>query len=241
AKAHNSLLIITWDEHGGFYDHVKPEPAVRPNDPRTEESDELDFHGFAFDQYGPRVPAIVISPWIPKGTIDHRLYDHASVPAAIERLFGFPALTDRDATANSPLDLCTLSEPRTEPPERPRLPVAGGGGINEGKPPLHQFATTGAAPPRIHTGMFGYLQSALALDRQISPPGEAQARAAAVKDLYAAQNYLYEVKQRVVAYRAAMAAPPPPPVSPPPPPTPVGAGGGPPSGPGSGRPPLHEF
>lgn len=235
----DSLLIVTWDEHGGFYDHVKPPPAPRPNDPRTDESEELDFHHFAFDQYGPRVPAIVISPWIPMGTVDHRLYDHASIPATIERLFGLPAMTNRDASANSVLDLCTLSSPRTEAPERSMPPFAGGGGVDEGKPPLHQFI---AAQP-IPVGMVGYLRTALSLDLELSPQADAMARAQAVGTLDQAQNYLYEVKQRVAAARGPLTGPPaavsPPP--PPPPPPPIGSGGGPPQGPGTRRPPMHEF
>ena len=96
----NSLLIITWDEHGGFYDHVFPGAAPAPADgaPTT-----FNRHGFTFDLYGPRVPAIVVSPLIPRNQVDHRLYDHASIPATLESLFDIAPLTQRDSNAR-PLD-----------------------------------------------------------------------------------------------------------------------------------------
>ena len=105
-----SLLIITWDEHGGFYDHVKPGPATPPGD--TEPLKGNNQWGFTFAQYGVRVPAIVISPFVPKGTIDHRRYDHASILKTLEDLFGLDALTDRDAGAGKP----TLAHPSARPP-----------------------------------------------------------------------------------------------------------------------------
>jgi phospholipase C len=74
----SSLFIVTWDEHGGFYDHVAPPRAVAPGD--TPATCKYNQSGFTFEQYGVRTPAIVVSPWIPRGTIDHRVYGHASVP-----------------------------------------------------------------------------------------------------------------------------------------------------------------
>jgi phospholipase C len=72
--------------------------------------------GFTFEQYGPRVPAIVISPWIPKNSVDHRLYDHSSIPATVEQLFGIDALTKRDRAANSVLSLLSLDAAREDAP-----------------------------------------------------------------------------------------------------------------------------
>ena len=94
----DSLLIVTWDEHGGFYDHAIPPAAHAPGD--TSPSDSNNRYHFTFECYGPRVPALVISPWIPRNTIDHRVYDHASVPRTVEKLFGLPYLTERDHHAN---------------------------------------------------------------------------------------------------------------------------------------------
>ena len=110
----SSVLIITWDEHGGFYDHAIPPGAVAPGD--TAPPDKHNQYVFTFEQYGPRVPAIVISPLIPKNVIDHRLYDHASIPATIESFFGVDALTERDAKANRLDALLSLNAPRTDTP-----------------------------------------------------------------------------------------------------------------------------
>lgn len=110
----NSLLILTWDEHGGFYDHSAPPPAIAPGD--TLPGHEHNNYGFTFERYGPRVPAVIVSPWIPRNTIDHRLYDHASVPATLEKLWTMPPLTQRDAQANNVLPLLSLTAARTDAP-----------------------------------------------------------------------------------------------------------------------------
>ncbi len=107
----NSLLIITYDEHGGFYDHAIPPATVAPGD-----STKYSTHGFTFEQLGVRVPAVVISPYIPKNTIDHRVYDHSSIPATLEALIGMPPLTNRDANANNLTALLSLAEARTDAP-----------------------------------------------------------------------------------------------------------------------------
>ena len=116
-----SVLIITWDEHGGFYDHVTPPAAVAPGD--SQPNDEYNQYGFTFEQYGPRVPAIVISPLVPKNTIDHRLYDHASIPAMIKAVFGAGPLTARDGQANSPHQLFSLQSARQDAPATLQAPM----------------------------------------------------------------------------------------------------------------------
>ncbi len=104
-----SALIVTWDEHGGIYDHVLPPATVNP--------DGKVVPGFAFDRLGVRVPAVVASPWIPRGRIDHRPYEHASVPAFLKLLFGLPDfLTERDRAANTFDGLFSLDAPRTDTP-----------------------------------------------------------------------------------------------------------------------------
>ncbi len=119
----SSVLLVLWDEHGGFYDHVPPPVAVPPGD--TAPGSKYDQFGFTFAQYGVRLPALVVSPFVPRGTIDHRLYDHASVPATLEALFGLPAMTARDAQARTVLDLLSLSTPRTSADAAPMtLPSA---------------------------------------------------------------------------------------------------------------------
>ena len=108
-----SLLIFVYDEHGGFYDHVAPESAVAPGD---NPNYGYNVYGFNFEQYGVRTPAVIVSPLIPKGTVDHAVYDHSSVLATIEQLFGLQPLTQRDANANDVLHLLSLDEARTDCP-----------------------------------------------------------------------------------------------------------------------------
>ncbi|TKC87880.1 alkaline phosphatase family protein [Trinickia terrae] len=103
----SSLLVILYDEHGGFYDSVKPGDAVRPND--ADATAPLNANKFRFDVYGVRVPAIVVSPWVAQGKVDHTVYDHSSVLATVERLFGIGALTNRDANAKDLLSLVTTT------------------------------------------------------------------------------------------------------------------------------------
>ncbi|HEY5748742.1 MAG TPA: alkaline phosphatase family protein [Chryseolinea sp.] len=121
----SSLLIITFDEHGGFYDHVAPPAAVPPGDLITA-GYRKDYEGghpkagqpinFQFDQLGVRVPALVISPFTRKGVIDHTTYDHTSMLATVERLFGMEHLTHRDKAANDFLHLFSSTLPRTDAP-----------------------------------------------------------------------------------------------------------------------------
>lgn len=106
-----SLLIITYDEHGGFYDHViPPATAIAPSD-----STRYTKNHFNFRQYGVRVPCLIISPLIERNLIDQRLYDHTSILATLEKLFDIGNLTERDAVANDFLDLITLDAPRNTP------------------------------------------------------------------------------------------------------------------------------
>jgi phospholipase C len=108
-----SVLLVVFDEHGGFYDHVVPPPAVPPGDTIT--ASYVQNH-FRFDQLGVRVPALVISPYVRKGVIDHTQYDHSSMPATVEGLFGMKSLTNRDKAANDFLHLLSLETPRTDAP-----------------------------------------------------------------------------------------------------------------------------
>jgi phospholipase C len=107
-----SLLIITWDEHGGFYDHVQPSSCPAPD--ASMLSSPHNVNDFTFKQYGPRVPAVIVSPWIPKGTIDHRTYDHSSVIKTLDELFKFGGLTDRDKKAAPLTTLLSLDVARTD-------------------------------------------------------------------------------------------------------------------------------
>ena len=111
---HRLLFIITYDEHGGFYDHVPPPQADPPH-----EGDRDPEHGFEFNLLGPRVPAVVVSPIARRGA-DSTVHDHASLVKTIREVFDIPTpLTDRDAGAASVLDL--LDGPRRDAPPLPPI------------------------------------------------------------------------------------------------------------------------
>jgi phospholipase C len=105
----NTLFFVTYDEHGGYYDHVPPPrnapPAVAPDD-KTKK--------FGFNLLGPRVPAVVVSPWIRAGTVDSTIFDHSAVPASLRVLFGpnMAPLTRRDAASKTLWHNLTLARPR---------------------------------------------------------------------------------------------------------------------------------
>jgi phospholipase C len=104
----NTVLLIGWDEPGGTYDHVPP-GSVPPPDPKAP-AGEL---GFRFDRSGYRVPAILVSPWIPQGSVFNDEYRHTSLIATLRKSWDLgEALTQRDASARTFDDLFTLDEPR---------------------------------------------------------------------------------------------------------------------------------
>jgi phospholipase C len=107
SNAMNTLLLITFDEHGGTYDHVAPPAATPP----TVEGDPGEM-GFAFDRLGPRVPAIAVSAYTRAGTIVHDEMHHGSVIATLSRLHGLRPLTRRDAGANDLFSVVNLEKPR---------------------------------------------------------------------------------------------------------------------------------
>lgn len=110
----SSLLIVVYDEHGGFFDHLAPPPAVHPGDSITD--NENNHNDFDFSQLGVRVPAVVVSPWVRKGTIDHQQHDHSSVVRTVCELFSLRSLTDRDRASISLAHLLSLSTARTDAP-----------------------------------------------------------------------------------------------------------------------------
>ena len=99
-----SALLILFDEHGGFFDHVPPPVCISPGDKLINGSGDVATQ-FKFDQLGVRVPAIIISPFVKKGIIDHTLYDHSSALGTIEMSFSLDPLTQRDKNANNLLHL----------------------------------------------------------------------------------------------------------------------------------------
>lgn len=114
-----SVLLIVFDEHGGFFDHVIPDPAHVAGMPTLNPvaPTGLSKRGFRFDRFGFRVPAVVVSPYIKQATIDHTFYDHASIAKTLARILppagNAPLLdTPRFAGARDFSALLTLSTPR---------------------------------------------------------------------------------------------------------------------------------
>ncbi|KAI4382145.1 hypothetical protein MLD38_008144 [Melastoma candidum] len=114
------LLVITYDEHGGFYDHV---PTPVRGIPSPDDIVGPEPFLFKFDRLGVRVPTIMVSPWINKGTVVHgpngspypnSEFEHSSIPATVKKLFNLssPFLTKRDAWAGT---FEGIFEGRTEP------------------------------------------------------------------------------------------------------------------------------
>jgi len=152
-----TLFIITYDEHGGIYDHAPPPAAVPP--------DDLHPDGFMFDRYGVRVPAVLVSPWIPAGSIIRppaaSLYpfDHTSILATLRKLFdlGEP-LTKRDSVAPDLLPALNLPAPENPGPTSLQMPAP--------DTPTELVASAQEQPPN-------HLQQALAEMASHLPPGAA--------------------------------------------------------------------
>jgi hypothetical protein len=127
-----TVFIVTYDEHGGFFDHVPPPKTVHPerlgSRRRSREMGRrlvswfVDYRNrpFAFTQLGVRVPTVIVSPWVSEGAIDSTVYDHTSVVATIGRLWAPTAtpLTRRDRFANDILHLLVDDHPVRRPPQR---------------------------------------------------------------------------------------------------------------------------
>jgi phospholipase C len=128
-KWNNTLFIVTYDEHGGFFDHV-PTPVEGVPNPDGMVSADPPFN---FTRLGVRVPFLAISPLIPRGTIVHEPvgpeptshYEHSSIPATLRKMFNLTGdfLTKRDAWAGTFESVLSLSVPRTDCPEKLPEPV----------------------------------------------------------------------------------------------------------------------
>ncbi|HMD46778.1 MAG TPA: alkaline phosphatase family protein [Acidimicrobiales bacterium] len=105
----STALFITYDEGGGFYDHVAPPAATVPDSiaPMLQSGDTV----AAFDHYGFRVPLVVVSPFARAHYVSHTVDDHTSILKFIETRFSLPALTARDAAADSMTGLFDFTAP----------------------------------------------------------------------------------------------------------------------------------
>ncbi len=119
-----TVLIVTFDEWGGFFDHVPPEMAPLPPADAAIGSD---------GRRGFRVPTLVISPFAPRGAVAHALYDHTSILKLIEWRWGLPALTVRDASAANLADSLDFTHRNTKAPGYAVPPGPFGGSCGAGK------------------------------------------------------------------------------------------------------------
>jgi phospholipase C len=206
----SSLLIITWDEHGGFYDHVDPPGgAVEPGDQPAFAG--ANRYGFRFTQYGPRVPALVISPLIPTNTIDHRIYDHSSILATVERSFKLQPLTNRDRTALDLGGLASLGAPRDVPNifEKVSAEALAANaqirldGLQDQTPP----ATRPDTPVDEQPNLPGFIYVAAKTDKELQPTELAREvhqagvreRVARIRTKADARDYFEEVRRKLLA------------------------------------------
>jgi len=169
-----TMLLITFDEHGGFYDHQSPPAAM----PTGDDSKYANLnHSFLFDRLGARVPAIVISAYTAKGTIigdnaddPSSIFDHSSVLATVEKRFGLEPLTKRDGVANT-LDVAiNLATPRSSPEEAlTTLPAPASNAFAAGAAnSTGVFAASPRAPLSANQQTMAAL--ALACELKITPP-----------------------------------------------------------------------
>lgn len=122
------LFLVVYDEHGGFYDHVQTPTGV----PSPDDIIGPAPYNFNFDRLGVRVPAIMISPWIERGTVLHgpsgplasSEFEHSSIPATVKKIFNLNKfLTKRDAWAGTFENVINRSSPRTDCPATLSEPV----------------------------------------------------------------------------------------------------------------------
>jgi phospholipase C len=125
---HSTLLLIVWDEHGGIFDHVAP-PAVPQQNQDGHVSTAPPFN---FDRYGVRVPAVVVSPYIQKGTVSHTLFEHASIPAtAAAQFIGTgSAISNRERYANTLLALLDATILNDDQPDFSAQPAVPAGAVS---------------------------------------------------------------------------------------------------------------
>ena len=105
----SSALFLTYDEWGGYYDHVPPPAAVLP-DATTPATAANNLPG-AFNRYGVRVPVVVVSPFAKKHYVAHAVHDQTSILKFIEDRFALKRLTARDAAATPMYDFFNFGSP----------------------------------------------------------------------------------------------------------------------------------
>jgi phospholipase C len=134
----NTLFILTYDEHGGCYDHVPPPLAVPPDNVVIQPSAGPNGSGFTFNRLGVRVPTVLVSPFIEEGTVIQTCFDHTSIIKTVLNCFGLQGqagegspLGARVAAAVDIADALNRSEARTDRPMITPRPDPGGDKITD--------------------------------------------------------------------------------------------------------------
>jgi phospholipase C len=139
----NTAFFLTYDEHGGYYDHVPPPRAIAPDNlPPVQPPGQAALTPGGFDRYGFRVPLVVVSPWARASYVSNVVQDHTSITAFVERKWNLPAMTFRDANAHPMtdyFDFAALVAPFAKPPKLAAAP-----GLARGLAECH---AAGFSPP----------------------------------------------------------------------------------------------
>lgn len=193
----STLLVITYDEHGGLYDHVPPPATVNPGD-RPGEATVFDFK-----RLGVRVPAVLVSPFIEKGTIIHnKIFDHSSIIATARKLF-IPnwentALTERDRLANTFEDCLTRSTARlgkvTFPKQTPEPPS-----VHLEAAPKEAFANSSSQ--QLNDFQQAMLFQAVHADTSMLPGPTIAAKFGSITTETETAEYLERVRKSIGAHR----------------------------------------
>ena len=107
-----SAIILTYDEHGGFFDHVPPPTGCVPDDLAPDTAQPYE----GFSRLGFRVPTLVLSPYAKRGYVSHEVMDLTSITRFIALKHNLPAMTGRDANANPLLDMFDFENPDSSVP-----------------------------------------------------------------------------------------------------------------------------
>jgi phospholipase C len=137
----NTAFFLTYDEHGGYYDHVPPPRAIKPdNIAPIPVPGQPPLTPGGYDRYGFRVPTVVVSPWARRAYVSNVVQDHTSITAFLEYKWNLPAMTFRDANAHPMTDYFDFTAPAfAEPPKLAAAP-----GLAHG---LAQCHAAGLNPP----------------------------------------------------------------------------------------------
>ena len=199
----SSLLVITYDEHGGLYDHVKPPATVNPDGKKS------DVPPFNFDRLGIRVPAVLVSPFIPRGTIVRDVFDHTSVIATARKLFLKDPeqhfLTERDRRANTFESCLTLSAPRPGRVTMPQPQALAAPTLAAAKGATKKSLQAAQAAKPLSDFQEAMILPALQVDMKLPAASRTHDVVSAVNNEQALAEYLASIQARLLKGRPAKA------------------------------------